>query len=75
MVKKRVGAKEQHKATVVAVSGARTKKHQRKVARRQRLAAEEQALEAAMDLEEVAPTEKNKRQAKASAPEAAPMQE
>jgi hypothetical protein len=53
VVKKRVGAKAKHVALAVkAVSGTRTKKHQRKVERRRRLAANEEAeAQATMDID------------------------
>ena len=69
VVKKRVGSKDKHVALVKATSGARTKKHQRKVDRRKRLDAKEaEALEAAMEIEVVVPAKKKKAAAKKGAP-------
>ena len=57
--KKLAGVKEKQKAALKSVSGSRTKKHQRKVDRRKRLDSKETAaLEAAMDVEAVAPAAK-----------------
>lgn len=80
VAKKRVGTKEKHVATAVkGVSGARTKKHQRKVERRQRLAASEAAArEGEMEVD-IAPLIKKKdrktQNANKTASDAAPMQQ
>lgn len=69
MSKKLAGTKERHtKVAIKSVSGARTKKHQRKVERRQRLDSKEAAaLEAAMDVELVAPAAKKNKKSKSKA--------
>jgi hypothetical protein len=72
--------KERHAKAVKAVSGARTKKNQRKVERRQRLNAKEAAaLESVMEIDPAPPAaaKKNKKVKKpyAAAAGAAPMQE
>ncbi len=69
--------KERHQKAVKAVSGARTKKNQRKVERRQRLNAKETAaIESVMDVDTAPPTKKKKAAKKTkTAAGPAPMQE
>eukprot|EP00887_Chlorella_sp_A99_P007976 scaffold12.g7976.t1 len=66
--KKAVGAQQKHvRVAVKAVSGARTKKHQRKVDRRQRLAAKEkEALESMMEVDAGKPASKKAAKKKAA---------
>jgi hypothetical protein len=67
VVKKRVGTKQRHeKVAVAGVSGARTKKHQKKVERRARLQAKDaEALEAVMDVDAAAPAKAKAKKQKA----------
>lgn len=65
--KKAVGAQQKHvRVAVKAVSGARTKKHQRKVDRRQRLAAKEEALQSMMEVDAGKPASKKAAKKKAA---------
>lgn len=76
VAKKRAGTKEKHVATALkGVSGARTKKHQRKAARRDRLTAKEtEALDSVMDVD-AQNTSSSKIKKKTGGKTAAPMQE
>lgn len=77
VTKKRVGVKERHDAHAVSgVSGKRTKKHQRKMAHKERIDAKEiEALDKELMDAEVAPTATKKSNKKKNSSAPAQMQE